>query len=216
MKNKIQIIENYVKLLKIRKFAHGFDHTGRVRNWMLKIAIAERYPNMDIVEAAALLHDIGRSRGDGDHGEIGAQLAQEFLLKNNLFASAEVQEIVDAVKFHNKNRKVGGKLLDMLRDADILDLLGATGILRETMADHHLPMFNFQSVKGETWGMSARDFDKRIVSGEGKGDTISDQLNFQISCYENIKTDFAKKMAEPMVEFMCVFLKQLEKEAKQK
>ena len=94
MENKIRKIENYAKSLRIKKFAHGFDHTDRVRNWILKIAEAEKYPNPDLAEAAALLHDIGRSEPDkGDHGEIGAQIAQDFLIKNNLFSNKENEEI---------------------------------------------------------------------------------------------------------------------------
>jgi len=215
MANKIEIIEEWVRTLKIKKFAHGFDHTDRVRKWMLKIAKAERYSKLDVAEAAALFHDVGRSQPDDDHGESGAQLAQAFLDRNNLFEKSEVQEIVNAVRFHNKDRRGEGKLLDILRDADILDLLGAMGIIREAMSDYHLTMFDNKNVKGETWGMTAKDFDERIDSGRGRGETISDQLNFQISCYDNLKSKYAIKMAQPMVEFMRDFLEQLEKEAKQ-
>ena len=58
-RNRIQQIEIYVKGLKIKEASHGFKHVKRVRNWALLIAKKEGYKDLEMVEAAALLHDIG-------------------------------------------------------------------------------------------------------------------------------------------------------------
>ena len=57
-----------------------------------------------------------------------------------------------------------------------------------------------------------RRFDERIVKGLGIGETIIDQINFQMSYYDNLNTEAAKRLAKPLVEFMKEYVVQLEHE----
>ena len=63
---------------------HGFEHTLRVRDLAIKIGKAEG-ADLEIAEAAALLHDIGRAKEDageiGCHAEFGAEEAKNILEK---------------------------------------------------------------------------------------------------------------------------------------
>lgn len=217
MTDKIQIIEDYVKSLpEDRKPAHGFDHVNRVRHWAKKIAKSEKYEDLEMVEAAALLHDIGRTippELGKTHGELSARMAEIFLSEKKLFKQKEIVQICEAVAHHSDIKKVDSKLLDILRDADILDLLGPIGLLRGAMAEHHLKIFDDKNIKGETWGMTNIDFNKDYTGKIGKWEALPDQYNFQMSCYYNLKTNFAKKTAKPLAQFMKMFILEVEKQA---
>lgn len=210
--NKIKQIENYVRSVMSDEIAHDFKHVDRVRTWALQIAKNEHFPNLEIVETAALLHDIGLSQAEkrGKHGEVGAEMSALFLKENQLLSPLEIIDVCNAIKFHNKNREGEGKLLEILRDADIMDLFGAVGIMRAYTSKAAKPEYDVISIKGETWQMTANDFDKRFDDGVGIGNFIIDQINFQISCFDNLKTNSAKGLAKPLVDFMKKFIFELE------
>lgn len=209
--NKIQQVEDYVKSIMSDEVAHDFKHVDRVRNWALQIANKEDFEDLEIVEISALMHDIGLAQAENRslHGEVGAEMTAKFLIENNLLDQDKIDEICNAIKFHNKNREGEGKLLKILRDADMMDLFGAVGIMRAFTSKSSNPEYNVVDIKGETWQMKAVDFDKRFDSGIGIGNFIIDQINFQISCYDNLSTESAKQFAKPLVEFMKDYIKQL-------
>ncbi|MFZ4648927.1 MAG: HD domain-containing protein [Patescibacteria group bacterium] len=211
---KIQQIEEYAKTMMADEAAHGFSHVNRVRKWALQIAKDEKYQNLEMVETAALLHDIGLSSAKKRslHGEAGAKLAISFLSENNFFSADEIFEVSNAILFHCKNREGKGELLNIIRDADMMDLFGAMGILRACTSKFSNAEYNPINIKGETWKMTAQDFDQRFDSGVGIGEFIVDQINFQISCYGNLSTDAAKKLAGPLIEFAKKFVLELETE----
>lgn len=219
VKDKIKIIEEYVRSLPEKfKVAHGFSHVDRVRHWALKIARAEHFQNLELVEAAALLHDVGRTippEKGKSHGELSARLSRKFLSEKKLFTREEQEKICEAVENHCNVRGIDSKLLDILRDADILDLLGAIGILRGAAAEHEKTTFDPKLIKGETWQMSNEDFNENYRGKFGTWPTMPDQINFQMSCFDNLKTDLAKKTAKPMADYMKNFILEVEKEAKQ-
>jgi len=211
--NAIQQIENYVKNVGGYEAAHDFNHVDRVRNWALHIAKKEGLHDLIVVEASALLHDIGLPSAERRiHGEIGSQMAKKFLKENNLFSEEKINEICNAIKYHNKNREGKGMLLSILRDADMMDLFGAMGIMRACIFASARPACNYINPKGETWGMTARDFDLRFDKGIGTGDCIVDVINFGISCYGNLNTQTARQLAMPYVKFMQNFVEQLNSE----
>ena len=71
------------------------------------------------------------------------------------------------------------------------------------------------NVKGETWDMSAKDFDERFDAGASVGATVVDYLNFHISCFDNLGTSTARELARPSVEYIRRFVKQIELEVDQ-
>lgn len=191
---------------------HDFEHIHRVRNWALRIAQDEEYANLDAVEAATLLHDIGLSQANPrrKHGEIGAAMAMAFLREQGWFDEAVVAEIGHAIEYHCKNRGGEGALLNILRDADMMDMFGAIGLVRAIRFAAHKPDYESGQVKGETWGMTARDFDARFDCGTGVGGTIVDYANFHISCYDNLATETARRLARAGIDFLRRFVLQLE------
>jgi putative nucleotidyltransferase with HDIG domain len=196
-----------------QKIAHDFKHVDRVRRRALAIAAGEGFADLELLEAAALLHDIGLAHAEkrSDHAQVGARVAARFLQAQRTFSEQENALIVGAVRDHNSIRDLG-PLATILRDADILDMLGAVGVMRAFTSQYAKPEYDPQNVKGETWRMTARDVDRRFAEGQGIGRYIVDQINFQASCYGNLQTGTARQIAAPLVEYMRAFLIQLESE----
>lgn len=193
--------------------AHGYGHFDRVRGWALCIAEDEGFTDLEVVEAAALLHDVGLAHvaQRRQHAQVGAETAARFLKEQRLFTDHQIQAIATAIRFHS-SVKGGGLLGDILRDADILDGLGAVGIMRAFTSKHAHPEYDPHKVKGDTWGTTAREFDQRFAEGRGIGGYIVDQVNFQISWYGNLATEAARGIARPLVGFMRAYMTQLERE----
>jgi len=218
--DRIQQIEDYVKqsLSKVTvldfKLAHDFSHVDRVRRWALRIARSEGFSDLALVEAAALLHDIGLAHVEqrGRHAEVGAEVAARFMRERQLFADPEVEAIARAIRCHSSPRGGGGRLVEILRDADILDALGAVGLMRAFTSRYAHREYDPGNVKGEMWGRTIDAFEKRFAEGQGVGDHIVDQVNFQISWFDNLATATARQIAGPLIEFMRTYLIQLESE----
>jgi hypothetical protein len=163
--------------------------------------------------SAALLHDIGLAHVAErcQHAVVGAEIAARFLQEEGLFSEEERATIIDAVRHHNALGDLR-PLATLVRDADILDMLGAVGVMRAFTTKYALPEYDPHNVKGETWQMTARDVDRRFAEGRGVGAHIVDQINFQASCYENLRTATARQVGEPLVAYMREFVIQLESE----
>ncbi|NTV13740.1 MAG: HD domain-containing protein [Desulfobulbaceae bacterium] len=114
---------------------HGPDHAERVHATALVMGL-ELGANLEILSAAALLHDIGRaeeskSRGRLCHAALGAALAEPLLLELG-FASQMVVAIRHCIATHRYRDDNRPESLEaqILFDADKLDSLGAIGIGR--------------------------------------------------------------------------------------
>jgi putative nucleotidyltransferase with HDIG domain len=212
-KSKVEQVENYARETLTKEVAHDFKHVDRVRNWALRIAKEESYEDTEVVEITALLHDIGLAYTEkrSEHAEVGAEVAAKYLRENGFFSEEIAEEIAEAIRYHG-SLEDRGELQVILKDADMLDALGAVGIMRAFTSKSWKPEYEERSVKGETWGFSARGFDGRIDNEGEVGDYIIDQINFQISYYENLKTETAKRLAGPLVKFMKDYVLQMERE----
>jgi uncharacterized protein len=221
MNEVIQRIESYVRasMEKVAapelRIGHGFDHVDRVRGWALRIARGEGVEDLAAVEAAALLHDIGLTRvavdARGRHGQVGAEIAGRYLREAHRFEKETQARITEAIRYHNAPDG-GGPLGALLRDADKLDALGAVGIMRAFTSKYRLPAFPRDNVKGETWALPMAGFEARFAAGAGIGATIVDQVNFQISFYDELATETARQLGEPLVALMRAYVMQLESE----
>lgn len=217
---RIQQIEAYAEKMMTGSFvveafriAHEMPHVWRVLANAQRLAKAENYPHGNRVAAAALLHDIGLPVVEkrGDHPRVGAALASQFLQEHKLFPPDAIAEIGEAIVHHGR---LDGDipLIHILRDADILDLLGNVGIMRAFTSKAYKPFHLPDYPRGETWGLTADDFTARFQSGLGIGSTILDQINFQLSCYENLRTEAARELGRPLRDTMRQFVIQFAEE----
>jgi putative nucleotidyltransferase with HDIG domain len=211
--NRIQVIEQHVQQVMTNEVAHTFQHVDRVRCWAVQITQGEGFRHLEMVEAAALLHDIGLAYTPDrrQHAVVGADVAARFLTEQRLFEAGEIAEITYAIR-HHSSLQSDRQLLRILRDADTLDLLGAVGLMRAFTSMAAKPEYDPHNIKGATWGITAQEVTERFAQGLGIGDYIIDQVNFQISCYANLNTATARKIAGPLVEFMRAYVIQLEAE----
>jgi uncharacterized protein len=177
-----------------RKRAHGWLHTDRVR---ANIRILARAEGVDLVlaEASALLHDVGRTQPgpEQEHGARSASMAGP-LLEELALNPKDRNAILHAIRWHNSLRD-DTALLCILRDADMLDGLGAMGIMRAFMSKSHLPPYN-----------ADRPF--QHDTSRWPPDYASDQLLGQMEWYDGLNTDTARQMAKKRIAFMARFVSQ--------
>jgi uncharacterized protein len=178
--------------------AHGWLHVDRVRNNILILARAEGVDPF-LAEIAALLHDVGRAASgpESQHGARSAVMAEPFLA--GLTLPEEQREMVlYAVRWHNSLR-ADTALLRILRDADMLDGLGAIGIIRAFMSRSHLPPYDPDDPFGDNHDRWPALY-------------ISDQLIGQMAWYDNLNTDTARQMAQERMDLMRAFIAQARRE----
>jgi uncharacterized protein len=111
--------------------AHDFDHILRVLALAERIGQAEG-ADMEIVRAAALLHDVGRAEArlaGQDHAQFAAARAREILVEQ---PAEKVEAVTKAILAHRFRSGPPPASLEgrVLFDADKLDAIGAIGIAR--------------------------------------------------------------------------------------
>lgn len=110
---------------------HDFDHVLRVLALAECIGRAEG-ADMEIVRAAALLHDAGRDRAEAegiDHAAFAADQARQILARH---PAAKVDAVAHAIAAHRFRTGPQPATLEaqVLFDADKLDAIGAVGVAR--------------------------------------------------------------------------------------
>ena len=178
--------------------AHGWLHTDRVRRTILVLARTEAV-DPTLAELAALFHDVGRTvpGPENEHGASSAAMARP-LLGNSLLEASEADGVLFAIRRHNSGR-TDTQLLCILRDADMLDGLGALGIARAFMRKSHLPPYDARvpfECGTERWPAMY----------------CSDQLMGQMDWYDRLNTATPRAMAHRRLAFMKQFVAQTRQE----
>ena len=189
---------------------HGPDHTERVHKTALHIGRLTG-ARLDVLSAAALLHDIGRryetrEQGKICHAEKGAELARKILAELE-FSPARIDEISHCIEVHRYRGDKIPKTLEakILYDADKLDSIGAVGIGRAFL------------FAGQTGAKLHNESDIDILACKpySKEDTAYREFKFKMSKIKNhMLTPEGKRLAEERHNFMEVFFERLERETK--
>ncbi len=114
---------------------HGFDHIERVYRMAERLA-REEGADLEIVRAAALLHDIEGSHpageGRANHHHQSADQAAEILRAEGWSEEriAAVQHCIRAHRYRDNREPPATIEAKVLFDADKLDVLGAIGVAR--------------------------------------------------------------------------------------
>lgn len=125
----------YVKK-KFEKEGTGHDWWHMYRVWQLSKRIAKKEKNVDmeVIELAALLHDIADFKFHGGDFEAGPRAARQWLeaIKVPESKIIQVEDIVRNISFKGANTKNDLKTKEghIVHDADKLDAIGAIGIAR--------------------------------------------------------------------------------------
>jgi uncharacterized protein len=176
---------------------HGWYHVDRVRRLAVFLARAEGVDPW-LAELAALIHDVGRTAPGPDvqHGLRSAEMARPVLARLPL-SEQEREELLHAVRWHNSGR-ADAPLLRVLRDADMLDGLGAIGLMRAFMSKASLPPYDVAApFEGEDpWPPRS----------------AADQVRGQMGWLPNLNTPTARSLAEKRLAFMQAFVDQVRRE----
>jgi uncharacterized protein len=208
-----EIIQRTAEMLE-KKFSgegsgHDWWHIYRVWQNAKNIAMFEKC-NKDIVELAALLHDIADWKfNDGDE-KAGSRAANKWLEELNVDSDTIVKVcyIIDNVTF--KGAKVVGQMDSIegmiVQDADRLDAVGAIGIGRA---------FAYGGYKGrEMYNPNVRYemHDSFEAYKNSESNTINHFYEKLLLLKDMMNTERGKMLAEERHKFMQLFLDQFYKE----
>jgi uncharacterized protein len=136
-KTNEKIISETIKFVKetLSNSEGGHDWWHIYRVWRLATEIAkEEKADMLVVELSALLHDIADAKFYKNDEEIGSKKAREFLERFDLDEKTvdHAVNITKNVSFRKEfdDQEFKSKELDIVKDADRLDAIGAMGIIR--------------------------------------------------------------------------------------
>ncbi len=187
--------------------SHGPDHSERVcRN---AVYIGTRMEaRLDILAAAALLHDIGRrreteSRGTLCHARAGAELARPILRRLG-FAAPDIDAICHCIRAHRFRGRTRPQTLEarILFDADKLDSIGAIGIGRA---------FLFAGQIGAC--LHNPETDPEATAAYSTHDTAYREFQVKMSrVRDQMLTPVGRELARERHRFMEIFFDQLNRE----
>jgi len=186
--------------------AHGFDHVLRVLALAERIGQAEG-ADLEIVRAAALLHDVarpGEESGGACHAQAGAQRAREILQGH---PPEKVEAVAQAIATHRFRKKSIPQTLEaqVLYDADKLDAIGAIGVARA---------YAISGQRGRRlWGPAPADYQGEIQGTPEH--TAVHEFVFKLSRLKDaLFTSTARTIAKERHRYMVEFFTRLEKEVK--
>lgn len=191
---------------------HDFSHVLRVYQMAERIAEAEG-ADLEIVRAAALLHDAQGSSPEGeesraDHHEASAEFARQTLLEEG-WEQERISAVEHCIRAHRYRSTEQPQSLEakILFDADKLDVLGAIGAAR-TIA--------YAVLAGQP--IISEPSAKFVESGEkepGEAHSSYHEYLFKlIKVQDRLYTDEGKELAAARHQFLTEFYEQLAAEVK--
>ena len=206
LKNILEVTIKYVKeILTEAEGGHDWFHIERV--WKnAKLIAAKEHCDIEVVQLAALLHDIADSKFHGGDEEIAPVMAREFLENAGLEAKKvdHIVAIVENVSFkggHN-TRSHSSIELDIVQDADRLDAIGAIGIART---------FNYGGFKNRAMYDPSIAPNLNMTKEEYKKSTAPTINHFYeklLLLKDLMNTESGKRIAEQRHQYMEGFLNQ--------
>ena len=185
---------------------HDLSHTIRVMNYCSQIRKKEG-GDKEIIEAAALLHDIGRPDETKnpalDHAIISAEKAPLILLEVG-FPKEKIESVVYAIRNHRYSSGIVPDTLEakILQDGDRLDFTGAMAIARTfAYAGAHNKLF-----------YNPADPLCEIHSPDGKKYAIDHILTKAMHIPETMNTETGRAMAHDRKRFLLKFIQQFKLE----
>ena len=184
---------------------HDWFHVERVYNNALLIAEDETC-DLQVVKLAALLHDVADSKFHNGDETLGAKMAREFLVAQNVADETinHVIAIIENISFKGGNfeNEFNSKELEIVQDADRLDAIGAIGIART---------FNYGGFKNRTLYDPNIQPNLNMSKEEYKNSdspTINHFYEKLLLLKDKMNTETGKQIAAERHRFMEVFLAQ--------
>jgi uncharacterized protein len=183
---------------------HDWWHIYRVWSLAKRIAKSKSQANSEIVELAALLHDVADWKFHGGDESVGPQVAGEFLtsLKVDPMTILAVQEIIQDVSYKGAGVTTKPRSLEgmIVQDADRLDALGAIGIARCFVYSGHVNRPMWDPVNKPVLHQTAKEYK------DNKGSAINHFYEKLLLLKDRLHTHAAKQMAIKRHAYMEQFL----------
>ncbi len=210
------LIEEIITIVKEKlsdaEAGHDWLHIDRVHKMALQIARSEIDVDVDVIEYASLLHDIADAKFHNGDESIGPSQSREILEKLGI-SKEKIDHTISIIE--NMSFKGGhsfsdfdSKELDIVRDADRLDALGAIGVARA---------FSYGGFKGrKMYDLEILpDFNmSREAYKKNQGPTINHFYEKLLLLKDLMKTKEGKRVAEERHQFLVLFLDQFLREVK--
>jgi uncharacterized protein len=210
MNTLTQTIQYFVKE-RFESFegSHDWFHIERVWN-TAKYIQSKESGNLEVIELAALLHDIADHKyNDGDFQK-GEKVSYELLISKGASEelATEVSKVIGIVSFKGANVSDEAASLEgkIVRDADRLDAIGAIGIARAFAygGSRNRPLYN-------------PEIEPRLHSSKedyytSKSHTINHFYEKLLLLKDRMETPTAKILAEERQKVMLDFLEHFKKE----
>lgn len=211
MKTKIVdlIIERIKPQFELDSSGHDFHHIERVLN-LSRYLHQHEGGDLEIIELAALLHDISDHKFNGNQLNQGGVVASKLLLELNYDPqkTIRVAEIIDDVSYKGaltptKMESIEGQIV---QDADRLDAIGAIGIGRT---------FAYGGFKGQAMydpSLKAKLHSSFDEYAHANSNTINHFYEKLLLLTDRLNTRTAIKIGEERHRFMELFLETFLKE----
>ncbi|KAG0364798.1 metal dependent phosphohydrolase [Gamsiella multidivaricata] len=200
--------------------SHDWLHVDRVRRQALKIAKEEisqsKAVDLELVELAALFHDIGDAKFHKEGQPTGREIVMNFLSKHGYKRADEVAKIVENVSFRKelagiKNAWAESCIeLHIVQDADKLDAIGAFGILRCAAYSGYKNRPLYDPAEKAQLNMTYEQYQAQTKANTGCAISHFHEKLFRLK--DMMKTSTAIKMAQKRHDLMVSFVQQIEEE----
>jgi uncharacterized protein len=210
MNSLVKTIQHFVKE-RFESFegSHDWFHIERV--WKTaKYIQSQESGNLEVIELAALLHDIADHKyNDGDFQK-GEKVAYELLISKGATEelATEVSKVIGIVSFKGANVADEAASLEgqIVRDADRLDAIGAIGIARAFAygGSRNRPLYNPE--------IEPRLHYSKEDYYTSKSHTINHFYEKLLLLKDRMETPTAKILAEERQKVMLDFLEQFKKQ----
>ena len=204
-KNIKIVKEEVIKLLDSDNSGHGMDHINRVVNIAADIAKREK-ANVEIAIAIALLHDAD------DYKLFGLENSKnltntKMILEKTTFNSGEKEKIINSIKTIGYSKRLEGITPEILEakivsDADMIDAMGATGILRSYHYNiTHDNLFFDKDI------FPNLDLDAETYKHKTKGTVVTHMFEKLLKLKDYMLTKAGKEESLKRYKFMISFLR---------
>lgn len=193
---------------------HDFGHVLRVYRMAERLGVAEG-ADLEILRAAALLHDVrgsapgGELQGRLEHHIASAEFAREVLTEKGWPQEKihAVQHCIRAHRYRSQDEKPETLEAKVLFDADKLDVLGAIGAAR-TVA--------YAVLNGEPiYAQPSQQFIDTGQAEEGESHSSYHEFLFKLQhVKDRLLTNSGRKLADARHRYLCDFYAQLQAEVR--
>ncbi|MEN8155921.1 MAG: HD domain-containing protein [Bacteroidota bacterium] len=207
----IQKTITYVKeTLAGAEGGHNWFHIERVRKLARYIREKEGKGDQEVIDLAALLHDISDAKFNGGDLDKGGRLATEFLTDHGLEPEKvkHIGKIIQYVSFKGgfPQDQINSIEFQIVQDADRLDAMGAIGIARA---------FNYGGFKNRPLHdpeIPLREYNDTKSYHQSDAPTINHFYEKLLKLKDLMNTQTGKELAKERHRYMEQFLKQFYRE----